>query len=416
MVTKFQTNPVQNCNKKRTFTIYLNFKGEYFMNSVNFWGVIIGFFMNSVYFWGVIIVVIILYLFLAIRWVNNPFHWIVEMNFPGGMHPYVWEPGLRMLWLPIKPFMFVKNKVDMAQKPVTIHMGIKAGIGRPDPVDFKDTKAGVLVQVIYRVIDAIKATYHVQESDLSIVSHDDTGRETLLLYRGYERATLNRIEAELRSFFGSFEFDDANQDSKKSEIELAVLGKIKRDILDNWGVEVLLIDIIDFVLDEKTAEIRQGRLTAKVTAEVLATTAEGEKKAAITIAEGRKQATITVAEGDQMAAQLAGQGEKERLQAVASAGLDSVHAAAYVIARGANESIAKGNATIIATSEGGNMAFPATMAGLVKGMMGGGNQNPSPAAPTATDGTPSPTTPTGTPSGTSPPQTPLSTRRRGSKT
>lgn len=361
---------------------------------------------------GVIFGLVIIYLFLAIRWVNKPFNWVVETNFPGGMHPYPWEPGLRFLWLPIKPLMFVRNRVDMAEKPVTIHMGMKEGLGRPDPVDFKDTKAGVLVQVIYVVRDPIKATYNVQESDLSIVSHDDAGQEVLLHFRGYERATLNRIEAELRSFFGSFKFDDANKDSKRADIEAQVLNNIRQSVLDSWGVEILLVDIIDFVLDEKTAEIRQGRLAAKVKAEVLAVEAGGEKKATITRAEGQRQATITIAHGEREAAQLAGQGEQERIKAVHGAGLDPVHAAAYVIARGANEAIAKGNATIIATSEGGNMNFAATVAGIAKSMgLGGGNTNTPPATPTP----PTPI-PAGSPAPAAPaPQTPLAPRRRGGK-
>lgn len=358
---------------------------------------------------GVTFGVLVIYLGLAIRYVDKPFHWVIEINFPGGMNKYVWEPGLRFLWFPIKPFMFVKNKVDMAQKPVTLHMGIKEGIGRPDPVDFKNAKAGVLVQVIYQVTDPVAATYNVQEGDLDIVSHDDAGREVLLHFRGYERATLNRVEAALRTFFGSLEFDAANEDTKKDEIEAGVLAAIKQSVHVDWGVEIKSVDIIDFVLDEETAKIRQGRLAAKVTAEVAVTTAEGEKQAAILRAQGQREATITVAEGDQRAAQLAGQGEKERLEAVAGAGLNSAHAAAYVIARGANDAIAKGNATIIATSEGGNMAFPATVAGLVKGMMGGGNSN---TPPEASGGTASPTPP----APTSDPQSPLSNRRRGNNT
>lgn len=358
---------------------------------------------------GVVLGSMTVYAGLAIRYVDKPFHWVIEVNFPGGMHKYVWEPGLRFLWFPVKPFMFVKNKVDMAQKPVTLHMGLNDGIGRPDPVDFKDAKAGVLVQVIYQVTNPVLATYNVQEGDLDIVSHDDAGRELMLHFRGYERATLNRVEAALRSFLGSLDFDDANEDSEKEKIEAKVLAAIQEDVEKDWGVRIISVDIIDFILDDETAKIRQGRLTAKVTAEVAEKIAEGEKKAAILRAQGQKEATITVAEGDQRAAQLAGQGEKERLEAVAGAGLDSAHAAAYVIARGANDAIAKGNATIIATSEGGNMAFPATVAGLVKGMMGGGNSN---TPPEASGGTSSPTPP----APTSDPQSPLSNRRRGNNT
>ncbi|MDD2766968.1 MAG: SPFH/Band 7/PHB domain protein [Candidatus Moranbacteria bacterium] len=353
--------------------------------------------MDSVNILGIFVGIAIVYGFLVIRYVNKPFHWVVEINLLKKMSCSVWEPGLQVLWFPIPPFMFVKNKIDMSQKPVTIHMGMKEGVGRHDPIDFKDAKAGVLVQVIYEVQDPIKATYDVQESNLDIVSHDDTGKEIHLHFHGYERATLNRIEATLRSFFGSYTFDEANEDSNKSAVEKGVTEKVQKEILDNWGVKVILIDIIDFVLDEKTAEIRQGRLAAKVKAETLALEAEGEKNATITIAEGKKQATITIAQGEREAAQLAGQGEQERLKAVADSGLGSAHAAAYIIARGANEAIAKGNATIIATSEGGNMNFAATLAGIAKGMSGEGEKKSQPTDPKTTSGTSSTSTPSLTP-------------------
>lgn len=355
---------------------------------------------------GVIFGVLVIYLALAIRWVPRPYNWVIEVNLPGGMHSYVWEPGLHFLWIPIKPLMYVRNKVDMAQKPVTLHMGMKDGIGRPDPVDFKDAKAGVMAQVIYQVINPIDATYNVQEGELDVISHDDSGKETVQHFFGYERATLNRAEAALRSFFGSLEFDAANEDGKKDEIEAGVLDAIKQSVKGSWGVEIFTIDIIDFILDDETAKIRQGRLAAKVTAEVARTTAEGEKQAAILRAQGQKEATVTVAEGERTAAQLAGQGEQERLRAVHGAGLDPASAAAYVIAREANQAIANGNATIIATSEGGNMNFAATVAGIAKGMLGGGNNTPP------TPGNPPPPAPAPSPAPVATPQTPHTPRRR----
>lgn len=356
---------------------------------------------------GVIFGVLVIYLALAIRWVPRPYHWRIETNFPMiGMRSYEWKPGIHFLWLPIKPLMYIKNRVNMAEKSATLHMGVKDGIGRPDPVDFKDAKAGVLAQVIFQVTDTERATYNVQEEDLSVTSHDDTGKEIQELYRGYERVALNQVEAALRNFFGTLEFNQANQDMKKDDIERNVLALVRNPGGGRWGVVILSIDIIDFILDEATSQIRAQSLAVKIEKEVAITRAEGEKQAAILRAQGQKEATVTVAEGERAAAQLAGFGEQERIVAVHGAGLDPASAAAYVIAREANQAIANGNATIIATSEGGNMNFAATVAGIAKGMLGGGNNTPP------TPSNPPPPAPAPSPAPVATPQTPHTPRRR----
>lgn len=322
-------------------------------------------------FEGVLIGVLILYLSLAIRWVPKPYNWIIEMNFPGRpTGSYTWGPGLRILWLPIKPIMFVREKIDMAQKPITLHIGMPTGVGRPDPVDFKDIKAGALVQVIYQVIDPLLATYAVQEHDLNITSIDEVGQETSITLKGYERASLNKIEADLRSFFGRYKFDDANQDLAKTEIETGVLA-IGREALKNWGIMVHLIDIIDFILGPEAAALREQRLAADIQAEIY-----------IKEAEGQKTATITLAEGNKQAAQMAGEGEGNRLRAVMGIGLLPHEAAAYVLAQESTKALAQAKTTVIATSEGGNMSQLASLGGMMKGIFGGGQQPPSPSAPT----------------------------------
>lgn len=330
---------------------------------------------------GIFFGVVIIYLALAIRWVPKPYHWVIEINFPGAKTmAYEWEPGIHVLWFPVKPIMFVRSNIDTAQKPVTVHLGMGEGkgVGRPDPIDFKDTKAGAMIQVIYQVIDPVKATYHVQENDLHLKSTDESGQSVPIVFKGYERATLNKLEAELRSLFGSYDFDKANEDKIKTLVEDAVMGnEALHEIIAEWGVKVLVVDIIEFILDKDVSDLRQRRLAAKTQAEVLKTEAEGEKTATITIAEGKKQAAL-----------LAGEGERDRLKVVMAAGLDSQHAAAYVIAQGSIEQLGKANTTIIATSEGGNMSFPATVAGMFKGMT---QEKTIP--PTLPDATPSEGTP-----------------------
>lgn len=366
---------------------------------------------------GVFLGILILYGSVAIRYVDKPFNWVVETNFPGGMHAYVWKPGLQFLWFPIKPFMFVRNKVPVGtDQPFKVQMGSDQGLGDPDPVEFADDSAGVDFQVILRVPDeeaAKKATYGiVDERDLLSRQSTTIANKESLELAPYQVASLNRVESYLRSHLGKVKLDDAMSDSERKTIQDNVRNEVSEKIAD-WGVELVSISITNFRLREATVNIREQLLNATKAAQAQAEAAIGEKNATITIAEGKKQAAITIAQGEREAAKLAGLGEQERIVAVAGAGLDPVHAAAYVVARGANESIAKGNATIIATSEGGNMSFAATVAGIAKGMMGGSNSNtPSTTPPAA----PTPPAAAGAPPTAAPaPQAPLSQRKRGGK-
>lgn len=373
---------------------------------------------------GVIFGGVVIYLSCIIRWVNKPFNWVVETNFPGGMHSYVWEPGLHFLWVPIKPLMYVKNKIPVAtDQPFKVQMGSDQGLGDPDPVEFADDSAGVDFQVILRVPDgpaAIKATYGiVDERDLLSRQSTTVSNPEALQLAPYQVASLNRVESFLRSHLGKTKIDEAMGDSERRTIQDNVRSEVTEKIAA-WGVELISISLTNFRLRPETIKIREQLLNSKKAAEAQAQAALGEKQATITIAEGKKSAAITIAEGDREAAKLAGFGEQERILAVHGAGLDPAHAAAYIIAREANQAIAKGNATIIATSEGGNMNFAATVAGIAKGMgFGGGNQNAASTPPVSTPAvttapTPAPTAPAATPAAPAP-QTPLSPRRRGGK-
>ncbi len=366
---------------------------------------------------GVIFGALIIYLTLAIRWVPKPFNWVIETNFPGGMHSYVWEPGLHFLWIPIKPIMYVKNKVPVnTDQPFKVQMGSDQGLGDPDPVEFADDSAGVDFQVILRVPDgasAIKATYGiVDERDLLSRQSTTMSNPEALQLAPYQVASLNRVESFLRSHLGKTKIDEAMGDSERRTIQDNVRAEVTEKIAA-WGVELVSISLTNFRLRPETLKIREQLLNSKKAAEAQAQAALGERQATITIAEGKKIAAITIAEGERDAARLAGLGEQERIVAVHGAGLDPAHAAAYIIAREANQAIAKGNSTIIATSENGSMNLVATAAGIFKGMMGGGNSTATsmPATP------PTPSAPASTPPAVSPtPTPPLSPRRRGGGT
>ncbi|OGI16164.1 MAG: hypothetical protein A2878_03380 [Candidatus Moranbacteria bacterium RIFCSPHIGHO2_01_FULL_54_31] len=332
-------------------------------------------FFLSPAFWEVVIGILVLYLSLAIKWTHKPDNWVIEINlFPGiPTIAYPWEPGLHILWFPIKPIMFVRNRLNVAEKPITIHMGMGEGkgVGRPDPIDFADMQAGALIQVIYQVINPLLATYAVEETDLQLKSTNESGQSISIVLKGYERATLNKLEAEFRSLFGSYDFNVANTDKMKTIVEKKVMGnKTLHAMFAGWGVKIITVDIIEFILAEKESAIRLRRLAATTDAQVLIIGAESQKTAEITIAEGEKQA-----------ASLAGEGEFARIKAVAGAGLDPANAAAYVLAQGSTKALAKTSTTVIATSESGMLSQLASMAGMVKGVLDGGNQPPSPTPP-----------------------------------
>jgi regulator of protease activity HflC (stomatin/prohibitin superfamily) len=279
--------------------------------------------------------IIVVYLSAIIRYVNAPNKWVIEFNFPGRpTTKKVWEPGLHFLWFPIKPFMFVRNKLFCADKKILLTIGVDDGNpGNPSLVEFLDTSAAVRTQVILKVIDPIKATYEIDD---------------------YEGASLDKIEANFRKILSGIKLDDAmgNVD-RRTEITSSAFRDANAAIA-KWGVALTNpgseITIIDFVLQQETLDDRAKVLKA-----------DKDYAAQIKKAEATRQETILLKEGESKGIQLIrdaeGKGEADKVKMLADhLGLTTDAAIEYLLRLGMLKSIE--GSTIIATSEGGYLNTP----------------------------------------------------------
>ena len=273
---------------------------------------------------------IVVYLTATFRYVPMPEKWVVERNYPGKETDKiikVWEPGIHFLWLPVKPFMFIKKKIYCADEDILITIGVTdENEGGESLIEFEDVSAGVHVQLILRVIDPIKATYEIEN---------------------YRRASIDRVEANFRKAAGTMKLDKIMND-KKAQNRIAK--SAFRDVntaIEKWGVAVVNpgeeITILDFILNTKTIEQRDKLLAAQKDAQVK-----------ITLAEATKQESVLLGEGQ-------GIGEFKKIEALAkSLGITNKEAITYLLKNKMIDAV-KGS-TIIATSEGGNLNTPINLA------------------------------------------------------
>jgi regulator of protease activity HflC (stomatin/prohibitin superfamily) len=300
--------------------------------------------------------VIALYLVVAFRSVKKPYNWVIEINRHKVMTPKIWKEGIHFLWFPVAPFMYVKNKVLMNDRPVKLTIGEIEGEGGETKVELTDCAVVVIAKVIYRVIDPIKATYAVEKFHESVVE---------------------RIESLIRECLGGKKFDEANSGDTKKQIAETIRDHADLiNLLTSWGIKLVDVSILDFVLTPEDEAKRRTKLAAEKDAENAAITAEGQKNAAILTAEGKKKATILEAEGQREAGILMaeaekarqillGEGEGERIKVIArEAGVPVEHAIAFI--RSPEYFKALEGTTIYSFSEGGNLNFPAGMAAFLK--------------------------------------------------
>lgn len=283
--------------------------------------------------------ILTIYLSTIIKIVRPPWKWVIEVS--GGKGILVWDSGIRFLWIPIPIFMRIANKLYCADQVIMLEIGKEEGYGSDKKIDFDDAAAGMLVQIIVRIVDAVKATYEIDD---------------------WKKASINRVESELRESMGGIELDEAMSKIFKETASVEIFEKAKTAI-EKWGVKLNnpeeKISIIDFDLDETTEKKRQEKLNAKKDAEAEIIRAEGTKKATILLAEG-------IAEGEQrkidiIASKLGIENDQVIIYLLTGKLIDAIHAS-----------------TIIATSEGGTLNAPvniaATMSAIQSAMPQGGTQ------------------------------------------
>lgn len=166
----------------------------------------------------------------------------------------------------------------------------------PQSVISRDNVTMEVDAVIYYVIvDAIRATYEVQN-----------------LRWGIEQLTLSA----LRNVIGSLDLDHtlSSRDNINTQIRSAL------DVSTQpWGIKVLRVELKNINPPNEIKLTMEKQMTAERNRRAVVTMAEGEKAAAILRAEGLKQSAVVSAEGEKQSAILSAEGQAEAKLKVANA-------------------------------------------------------------------------------------------------
>jgi len=292
------------------------------------------------------------YFALAVHYVPAPFKWVIEINLPGkdatgkkrkGTEKKVWEPGLHLLKVPIRPFMFVKSRIITNNQTEVLRVGEVEGAGTSGVVEIKDTSVGVIVQIVFQVTDIIKATYDIAD---------------------YRNAVINKIDSLIRQYLGGKTLDEALKHETKVEMITDVMEGAAAKMRE-WGVELKDVSIIDFIIDEETEKMRREILKASKEADAAELRADGSRRAKIKEAQGDAEATEIRAKAEKIRQALVGEGQGEYIKAIADKTGSSVEEVmAFIRSEQFFEAI-KGS-TIFSMSEGGGINFPAGFAAVFK--------------------------------------------------
>lgn len=152
--------------------------------------------------------------------------------------------------------------------------------------------------VFYRIMDAAKAAYQVNNLTYAIV---------------------NLTVTNLRSVLGSMELD--HMLSNREEINERLLSAVDLATAP-WGIKVTRIEIRDLSMSSELQEAMNLQMTAERHRRAVVTKANGDKEAAILQAEGQRQAQVLKAQGEKEAAFLNAEAREREARAEAQATKD----------------------------------------------------------------------------------------------
>lgn len=213
-------------------------------------------------------VFLIVAVFLGVRIVPQSEKHVVERF--GRLHA-VLGPGINF----IVPFLDrVAHRVSVLERmlPAT----------RQDAITADNVLVQVESSVFYRIVEPEKTVYRIRDVDGAIAT----------TVAGIVRAEIGKMEL------------DAVQSNRASLID-TIQGNLA-DMVDDWGIEVTRVEILDVNLDEATRAAMLQQLNA-----------ERARRAQVTEAEGRKRAVELAADGDLYAAEQ--QAKAKRITAEAEA-------------------------------------------------------------------------------------------------
>lgn len=225
----------------------------------------------------VIAIFLILAVFLGVRIVPQSEKHVVERF--GRLHA-VLGPGINF----IVPFLDrIAHRVSVLERQLPT--------SRQDAITADNVLVQVETSVFYRIIEPEKTVYRIRDVDGAIAT----------TVAGIVRAEIGRMEL------------DAVQSNRSSLI--ATIQENLANMVDDWGIEVTRVELIDVNLDEATRAAMLQQLNA-----------ERARRAQVTEAEGRKRAVELSADADLYAAEQ--QAKARRVTADAEAYATSVIAEA----------------------------------------------------------------------------------------
>ncbi|MFV0574432.1 MAG: SPFH domain-containing protein [Vibrio sp.] len=147
----------------------------------------------------------------------------------------------------------------------------------------------------YRVLDAYKATYGVDD---------------------YTFAVTQLAQTTMRSELGKMELDKTFEE--RDLLNTNIVSAINQ-AAEPWGIQVLRYEIKDIVPPSSIMESMEAQMKAERVKRAQILESEGDRQAAINVAEGKKQAQVLAAEADKAEQILKAEGEAKAIIAVANA-------------------------------------------------------------------------------------------------
>lgn len=232
-------------------------------------------------FFGFLLALVVLFFFTGIKVVPQGQQWTVERF---GRYTATLQPGLSLIIPLVDRIGF---KLSMMESVLDV----------PSQTVISKDNAAVTADgvVFYRIMDAAKAAYQVNNLTYAVV---------------------NLTITNLRSVLGSMELD--HMLSNREEINERLLAAVDQATAP-WGIKVTRIEIRDLSMSSELQEAMNLQMTAERHRRAVVTKANGDKEAAILQAEGQRQAQVLQAEGEKAAAFLNAEAREREALAEAKA-------------------------------------------------------------------------------------------------